>query len=165
MVIPYIYSTCWHMKLMFYERQQLPPPLMTNSGSHSLGISSGGGEVHCQDPLCLECRLVSGHLIRLGHSDHFLPSKLASLLRCLELGISLLSTGSLSLPLLKGVLSFKSEFSVRPRGNGPQQNHHHGLRGRSILQPWCGCDGSRCVPMLCLRETGRPEHPSLLEAV
>jgi hypothetical protein len=22
MVISYIYSTCWHMKLMFYERQQ-----------------------------------------------------------------------------------------------------------------------------------------------
>jgi hypothetical protein len=25
MVIPYIYSACWCMKLMFYERQHLPP--------------------------------------------------------------------------------------------------------------------------------------------
>jgi hypothetical protein len=28
MVIPYIYSTCWRMKLMFYERQHQPELIM-----------------------------------------------------------------------------------------------------------------------------------------
>jgi hypothetical protein len=67
------------------------PPLVANVGIHSLGLSSGGGEVHFEDPLCHECRLVSWHLIWQGRCDHFLAGELASLLHSLTLGIGLMS--------------------------------------------------------------------------
>jgi hypothetical protein len=54
-----------------------PPPLVADGGSHSLGLSSGDGEVHHQDSFCLERRLVSGRLIRLGHHDRLLADELA----------------------------------------------------------------------------------------
>jgi hypothetical protein len=34
-----------------------PPVLMAYSGCHSLGLSSDGGQVHHQDPLCLSVSL------------------------------------------------------------------------------------------------------------
>jgi hypothetical protein len=55
-----------------------PPPLVADGGSHSLGLSLGGGEVHHHDPLYLKHGLVLGQLIRLGRSDCLLANELAS---------------------------------------------------------------------------------------
>jgi hypothetical protein len=90
----------------------LPPPLMAEDGSHSLGLSSGSCEVHRQDPLCVECGLVLVRPIQLGRSDHLLTGKLASLLHFLALDVILLSVGSRSLPLPKVVLSLRREPGV-----------------------------------------------------
>jgi hypothetical protein len=102
-----------------------PSPLTADGGSHSLGLSSGGGEVHHQEPLHLEPRVVLGWLLQLGYSDRLLADELTSLLHCLMPGVSLLSAGSCSLPFLKGVPSLSREPSV--------VDCHHGLRGQSVL--------------------------------
>jgi hypothetical protein len=74
-------------------------PLAVGGGSFSLGLSSGGGEVRHQDPLCLERGLVPWWLVWLSRGGRLLVGKLASPLRCLMLGIGLLSAGSRLLPL------------------------------------------------------------------
>jgi hypothetical protein len=51
-------------------------------------------------------------LIWLGHNDRLFAGKLASPLRRLALGAGLLSVGSCSLPLPKGVLSLEREPGV-----------------------------------------------------
>jgi hypothetical protein len=122
------------------------PPIVANGGSYSLGLSSGGDKVHHQDPLYLERMLVSGQLKRLGHHDCLLAGELALPLRRLALGIDLLSVGSRSLVLPKGMMSLRRELGVRPRHDGLRQNRHHGLSGQSVLRPWCACDGARSCP-------------------
>jgi hypothetical protein len=121
--------------------------LAADGGSHFLGLSSDGSEVRHQDPLRFERGLVSGWLIRMSHSDRLLAGELASLLCCLALNVSLLSMSSCSLPPPPERCATAQEgawclvvviWSV--------QNHHHGLRGWSILRPWCGSDGSRWCP-------------------
>jgi hypothetical protein len=114
------------------EGEALPPPptrLMANGRSRSLVLSSGGGKVHRQDPLCLKDGLVSRRLIWLGRSDRLLVGELASPLCRLTLGVNLLSMGLRLLHLLKGISSLKREPGVRPRHDGPRQNRHHGLKG------------------------------------
>jgi hypothetical protein len=82
----------------------------------------------------------------LGRSDRLLIGDLASPLRCLTLSTGLLHMGSRLLPLPNGVPSLWRYPDVRPRGDVLQQNSCHGLRGQSVLQPWCGGDGSRRCP-------------------
>jgi hypothetical protein len=57
-----------------------------------------------------------------------------------------MSVGSCSLPLPKGVLLHRREPGVQLRRDGPWWNRHHGLRGESVLRPWCGCDGGIWCP-------------------
>jgi hypothetical protein len=89
----------------------------------------------------------------------------ASLLRYLVLRVELLSADSSSLPLPKSVSSLEGEIYVRPRCYHLLWNHCHGLSGRSVFQPYSGCDGSRRSPVTCLLGEGRLEPPSPLEAI
>jgi hypothetical protein len=75
------------------------------------------------------------------------------------LDVGLLSVGSSLLPLLKGVSSLRWEPGLRSWSNGPQQNRRHGLRGRSILWPWCGCDRSWWQPHATPPGDGEAEAP------
>jgi hypothetical protein len=84
-------------------------PLTAAGGSHPLGLSSGGGDFHRQDPLCLEHWLLLVRPKWLGHSDRSLAGELASLLRHLVLDDSLLSAGLRSLPLPKTMSTLKRE--------------------------------------------------------
>jgi hypothetical protein len=93
---------------------------------------------------------MSGWLIRLGHSDRLLVGELALPLRRLILGVGLLSVGSHSLPLLKGVQLLRREPGVRPQHDGPWQNHHHSLRGQTCSNLGVVAMGAGGVPMLGL---------------
>jgi hypothetical protein len=75
---------------------------MVDGRSHSLGLSSGGGKVHHQDLLHVECRLV-----QQGRGSFLLADKLALSLHHLILSVNLLGRGSCLLPLPKGVLSLE----------------------------------------------------------
>jgi hypothetical protein len=120
--------------------------LVVGGGSHSLGLSSGGGEVHRSDPLHLERGLMSWRRMRLGHDGCLLAGELALPLRCLTLSVGLLSVGSCSLPLPKSVSSLEGEVDVQPWCDHPRWNLCHGLSGRNILQSRRGHDGSRQSP-------------------
>jgi hypothetical protein len=85
-------------------------------------------------------------LMWLGHGGSLPNSESVSSLHCLMLSIEFLGAGSHSLPLAKGAPSFKGEADVRPRHRHPWWNHRRGLSSWSVLQPWCGCDGSRQSP-------------------
>jgi hypothetical protein len=96
--------------------------------SHFLAPNSSGGEVHHQDPLCIECGLM-----RLGHGSSLLASELALLLHHLTLDVGLLSAGSRSLALSKSMSSLKGEADVLPQCARPRWNHHYGLSGQIVL--------------------------------
>jgi hypothetical protein len=82
-------------------------------------------------------------LIRLGRIDRSLAGELASSSHYLVLDIRLPTAGSRLLPLLMGLLSLKRELGVWLWHYGLQHDRHHGLRGLSVLQPWCGRDRRR----------------------
>jgi hypothetical protein len=88
---------------------------MAGGGSRPLGLSSGGSDVHHQDPLCLEHGPVSWWLVGLDHSYCLLADELALLLHCLMLNVGLLRMCSCSLPLQKSMSSLKGE-AVSGRG-------------------------------------------------
>jgi hypothetical protein len=92
------------------------PPLAAEGESHTRGLSSSSGEVHHQDHLHLEHGLVSVRPIRLGYGDHLLTGELVSPLRHIALDVDLLSAGSCSLPLPKGVPLLKRQPGVWPGG-------------------------------------------------
>jgi hypothetical protein len=83
--------------------------LAADGWTHSLGLNSGGGEVHRQDPLRLRRGFVSRWLIRLGRHGHLLVGELASLLHCLTFDVGLVSMGLRSLPLSKSMLLLRRE--------------------------------------------------------
>jgi hypothetical protein len=89
--------------------------LAVGGGSRFLGVSSGGIEVHHQDPLHLDCGLMSQRLVRLGRGGCLLVSEIALPLHYLMLSVVLLIPGSRSLPLPKSAPSFEREATVRPR--------------------------------------------------
>jgi hypothetical protein len=66
--------------------------------------------------------------------DCLLADELASPLRYLMLSVGLLSVGSCSLPLLKGVSSLRRGSDVRPRYWSTRWNHRHGLSGWSVFR-------------------------------
>jgi hypothetical protein len=73
-------------------------PLVAGKGSHLLGLSLSGGEVHDQGPLCLQCGLAQRRCVQLNHGSGLLTGKLASPL-CYHLhGSGLLGTGLHLLP-------------------------------------------------------------------
>jgi hypothetical protein len=63
---------------------------------------------------------VLGQLTQLGRGVYLLVDELASPLRCLTLGIGLLSMGSSSLPLSKRLPSLKRELGVQPQREDPR---------------------------------------------
>jgi hypothetical protein len=82
---------------------------MAGEGSHPLDLSSGGSEIHHQDPLCLKHGPVSWRLMGLDCSYCLLAGKLATLLHCLVLNVGLLRMVLCSLPLLNSTSSLKGE--------------------------------------------------------
>jgi hypothetical protein len=86
--------------------------LPAGRGSHSLGPSLGGGNVHHYDSLCLECGLVLWRLMRLGCSSCLLAGELVSALHYLLLDAGLPSIGLCSLPLLMSALLLEGEVGV-----------------------------------------------------
>jgi hypothetical protein len=96
--------------------------LTAGGGSHSLGLSLGGGVDHHWDPLHPERGLVPRlryHLFSTGR----------------------LSMGLHSFLLLMTMPSLKREVSVRPWHCLSQWNHHHSLSGLSVLRRRYGCGG------------------------
>jgi hypothetical protein len=73
---------------------------------------SGGDEVYYYGPLCLERELAVVQFGQLGLNGRSLASEFALLLRCLALGIGLLSVGSCLLLLLIGLLLLRREPDV-----------------------------------------------------
>jgi hypothetical protein len=134
-------------------------PLTAGRGSQFLGLTLSGGEFYHQDSLCLEHGLVSWRNVRLDRGSGLLAGELASPWCCLWLGGGLLSTGLHLLPPLMSVTLLKWEASVRPWHHHPWWNRHHGLTGRSILHPWCGCDGSGRSPYAAPPGRGEAEGP------
>jgi hypothetical protein len=108
-----------------------------------LGPSLSGGEVDHQDPLRLECGLVSWCCVLLDHDCGRLVDEIASSWRCLLLGSGFLSAGLWSLPFLMSAPLLRWEAGVRPYYHHPQWKCLNYLSGQSILYPWCGCDGTR----------------------
>jgi hypothetical protein len=53
-------------------------PLTAGRGSHPLGLSLSGGEVHHQEPLCLVCGLVPRQHVRLNHGSGLLVGEIGS---------------------------------------------------------------------------------------
>jgi hypothetical protein len=74
-------------------------PHVAGRGSHLLGLSLSGGEVHHQDPLCLKHGLTPWWHVQLNHGSGLLVSELASPWHYLLLGGGLPSVGLCLLPL------------------------------------------------------------------
>jgi hypothetical protein len=92
------------------------PPLVASRGTHLLGLSLSGGELHHQDPLHLECRLALWRCVWLNHGSGWLAGELASPWRCLLLDGALLSASLHLLPSVTSMTSPKREagaFSIR----------------------------------------------------
>jgi hypothetical protein len=104
---------------------------------------------------------VLGWFIWLTCHDRLLTDELSSPLHCLALGVGLLSVGSCSLPLLKGVPLLGRVPSGLPWHEGPHRNCRHGLRGWNILRPWCGCDDGRWCPHIAPLRDEEAEAPLL----
>jgi hypothetical protein len=121
-------------------------PLAADRGSHLLGLSLSGGEVHHQDHLYLECRLTPRWHMRRNHGSDLLAGELASSWHCLLLGGELPSTSLRLLPSVMRVMSFEREAGFRPRCHCSRGNCQRGLSGWSVIHPWCGCDGSGRSP-------------------
>jgi hypothetical protein len=121
-------------------------PLTDSRGSHIIGLSLSGGEVHHQDPLCLEYGLVPQRCVRLNHGKDLLAGELASPWCCLLLGSGLPSMGLLLLPPMMRVVSSEREASIWPRCHHPRGNRCRGLSGRSVIHQWCGCHGRERSP-------------------
>jgi hypothetical protein len=84
--------------------------------------------------------------MRLAHSSGLLVVELASLWCYLLLGGGMPSMGLSSLHLLTATSLLKRVVGIQSQRRQLGWNHHHGLSGRSILDLWCGCDGSGRSP-------------------
>jgi hypothetical protein len=128
-------------------------------GCHLLVLSLSGGEDHNQDLLCLECRLTPWRHMRLNCGSGLLAGELA-LPRCyLLLDGGLPSVGLCLMPPLTSVTSLEKEGSFKPWSHRPRGNCHHGLSGRSVLHPQCGCDLSERSPRVTPSGRGEAEAP------
>jgi hypothetical protein len=136
-----------------------PPPLAAGRGSHLLGLSLSGGEFHHQDPLRLVCGLAPRWWVRLNRGSGLHADKLASLWRCPLLGGRLLSAGLRLLPPMTSTTSLEREAGFWPCCRHPRGNCHHDLSGRSVIHPWCGCDGSEGSPIAAPSGRGEAEAP------
>jgi hypothetical protein len=103
--------------------------------------------------------------VRLDHGRGLLTSKLALLWRCVLLHEGKLSMGSCLLPPLTSAVSLEREDGIQPQHRRPWWNYHHGLSGRSVLYPWCGCDGSMQSPRVAPPMRGEAKAPSLLDVM
>jgi hypothetical protein len=84
--------------------------------------------------------------MRLDRDSGLLADELALLWHYLLLDYGLLSMGLCSLPLLTSVSLLKGEADIQLQLHHLRWNHRYGLSGRSVLHPWCGCDGSGRSP-------------------
>jgi hypothetical protein len=89
-----------------------------------------------------------------------LSGKLASHVRCLLLSAGLSSAGLRALPLLTSMLLLRGEAGIQPWHRRSWWNYRHVLGGRSVLHPWCGCDGSRRSPHVAPPRRGEARAPS-----
>jgi hypothetical protein len=140
-------------------RYVIPAMLENANQGEFLSLSLSGGDVHHQDPLRLECRLVPWWCMRLDHGSVLLTSELASPWHCLLLDGGLPSTGLRLLPPLMSVALHGREAYIRPRCRHPWWNCRGDLSGQSILHPWCGCDRSGQSPCDVTPGRGVAEAP------
>jgi hypothetical protein len=101
----------------------------------------------------------------LNCSSDLLAGELASLWRCLLLGGGLSSTSSRLLSSVMSVTLLKGEATFWPWRHRPRGNRHHGLCGRSVLYPWCGCGAGEQGPRAVLLGEGRSKLPSPLDSM
>jgi hypothetical protein len=111
-----------------------------------LGLSLGGGEVHHQDPLRPERRLVLRWRIWLNSDSGLLADEVASSWRWPLLGCGMLSIGLRPLPFMTNVESLGGEVNFWLWHHHQQGKPHRGLWGQSILHPWGGRGGSERGP-------------------
>jgi hypothetical protein len=142
-----------------WPRRPQSVPFMAGRESHFVGPSLGGGEVHHQDPLSLERRLVPHRHVQLDRGSDLLIDECASSWPCLFLDGGLSSAGLHSLPLLMSAPFLKREVGIGPRCRLLRWNPHHGRSGQSVLHAWCGCHGSGWSPHAAPPERGKARAP------
>jgi hypothetical protein len=134
-------------------------------GSHLLGLTLSGGEVHHHDPLHLECWLASRRRVWLNCGSSLLAGELASPWCYLFLSGELPSVDLCLLPPLTSVTFLKRDAGFQLWRRHTRGNRRCSLSGWSVPIPRCGCDRSEQSPMPHLLGEGRPKLPSPLGAM
>jgi hypothetical protein len=119
-------------------------PLAAGKGSHFLALSFERG-------------LVLWQRVWLDRGSGLLAGEPALLWCCFWHDSGLRSTRLHLLPLLMGMTLLEGEAGIRLRCHRPRWNCHHGLSDRSVLRPWCGCDGSKRSPRVVPPGRGKAE--------